>query len=475
MSALKSPPTESRNQITERRKLQNREAQRKYRQRAKARLEQLEREVAQKQNDGRPPPPHHFDGEQLILAQPEAPSAGPLASGIIEQPDQIDKLPLQSNYIGSEHTHEPALLDSVFSETEFWEMMNEPWTLDHSNLLSQNIPDSSIKFPDPTPKELSDVEFVNFTSENSGTLDWDSSRSTKSSMTAQGKGPSSEVGLDSQVASFRRQDRSRPRKAIYLKNSSRSTMRPFSPKPMGGRQLVESPQITSAIIEQLRLDNNPENQSLIKTTLARGHDIRDVILAGLGALGNPSVSNPKPPNPLGRTLTLQKTSTMEAYLIVASSLKMHIPDLFFETCQSPFYSPNNATMENTDSLIMSYVGKVAPDLQPTPAQLIYPHHPWLDLVPFPMLRERALVFSAMDPPAFDLYDLKMDICMNNGMFCWRNAGKIGDGHAWDKRSWEAEPWFLKKWWILLGGEESDVWKQTRWWRGMKGDERIVMP
>ncbi|KAH8684882.1 hypothetical protein BGZ60DRAFT_175856 [Tricladium varicosporioides] len=354
-------------------------------------------------------------------------------------------------------------------------MMNEPWTLDHSDLLSQNIFDNSNRNLDSTSSQPSDVEFDNFTSENSGPFNWDSSRLTQSSVITHGNDPPSEVGLDSKEASFRQQERGRPQKAIYPNTSSRSTARPFPVKSMGRRQLAESPQVISAIIEQLRLDNCPENQSLIKTTFARGHNIRDVILAGLGALGNPSVSNPKLSSPLGKALTFEKTSTVEAYFMVASSLKMHIPDLFFETCPSPFYHPSNATMENMDSLVMGYVGKVAPDLQPTPAQLIYPHHPWLDLVPFPMFRERALVFSSTNPPAFDLHDLKMDIFMNNGMFCWRNAGKIGDGHAWDRRSWEAEPWFLKKWWVLLGGEESDIWKQTRWWRGMKGDEKIVIP
>jgi len=33
---------------------------------------------------------------------------------------------------------------------------------------------------------------------------------------------------------------------------------------------------------------------------------------------------------------------------------------------------------------------------------------------------------------------------------------------------------LRKWWILIGGEETDVWCQTKWWRELRGEKRLEM-
>jgi len=43
--------------------------------------------------------------------------------------------------------------------------------------------------------------------------------------------------------------------------------------------------LASDIIQQLRLDDTKENLALIKTSIARGHNIHDVFLASLSALG----------------------------------------------------------------------------------------------------------------------------------------------------------------------------------------------
>lgn len=104
------------------------------------------------------------------------------------------------------------------------------------------------------------------------------------------------------------------------------------------------------------------------------------------------------------------------------------------------------------------------DMAPTMEQLTITHHPYLDLIPWPSFRARAIVASSMEPPMIDEGDLCLDL-LNNGIYCWGMRGASlhgrGEGTPWDSRSWEAKPWFLKKWSLLTG---PDVRQGSVWWR-----------
>lgn len=240
-----------------------------------------------------------------------------------------------------------------------------------------------------------------------------------------------------------------------------------------GINCTDKKKITHEIIQYLRLDDTKENQCLVSTAIARGHNIRDVFLAGLQGMGDKNPLKSNLPNPHKNTLTLVRTSTLQAYLSVAEAAGIHIPDLYLENTPSPFYKPN-ASPPDVQSLIPFHASRMPPDLRPTASQILYPHRPWLDLLPFPTLRERALTLTSMEPALINLSELKNDIFKNNGLFCWQNSDTKGSGHPWDRRSWEAEEWFLKKWWILIGREEADVVCQTRWWREMRGEGRLEL-
>ena len=81
-------------------------------------------------------------------------------------------------------------------------------------------------------------------------------------------------------------------------------------------------------------------------------------------------------------------------------------------------------------------------LQPTLPQILFPHHPLLDLLPLPALRTRAVMLAATAPTLIDAVDLKRDIVGNAGIVC---RGE----QPWDMHSWVAAPWFLRKWKLLL--------------------------
>lgn len=114
-------------------------------------------------------------------------------------------------------------------------------------------------------------------------------------------------------------------------------------------------------------------------------------------------------------------------------------------------------------------------LQPVDEQITMDHHIYLDVLPFPSFRQRALVALAQDPPLFDEDEMCFDLTIRNGLVVWGSRGNddrgMEAGRPWDMRSWEPQPWFLRKYWFLVGGWDDDMWKAARWWHAMR-NERI---
>lgn len=150
--------------------------------------------------------------------------------------------------------------------------------------------------------------------------------------------------------------------------------------------------------------------------------------------------------------------------------------IFNDEAGSPF---NKDWMESKGSMqladIRSKFSGAPRDLQPVDVQITVEHHVYLDVIPFPSFRERALKAIAHDPPLFDEDELCCDICSNEGLIIWGSQGNNQGMDAcrpWDMRSWEPKPWFLKKYHFLVGGWEDEMWRAARWWHMMR-NERIA--
>lgn len=150
--------------------------------------------------------------------------------------------------------------------------------------------------------------------------------------------------------------------------------------------------------------------------------------------------------------------------------------IFDDEAGSPF---NKDWMESKGSLqladIRSKFSGAPRDLQPVDVQITVEHHVYLDVIPFPSFREKALKAIAQDPPLFDEDELCCDICSNEGLIIWGSQGNSQGMDAcrpWDMRSWEPKPWFLKKYHFLVGGWEDEMWRAARWWHMMR-NERIT--
>ena len=155
----------------------------------------------------------------------------------------------------------------------------------------------------------------------------------------------------------------------------------------------------------------------------------------------------------------------------ASALGLFFTAENCEDVESPFFR-DSISESAAKTACMNDFSSLNTDLRPCAAQLMQKHHPWIDVLPFPTLRERAIKLAYCEEPMIDEDDLCNDL--NEGRVCWGSvlgggSSAVGSGVPWDIRSWEAQPWFLKKWWIVIGGAEGEIYKQTQWWRQMRGE------
>lgn len=110
---------------------------------------------------------------------------------------------------------------------------------------------------------------------------------------------------------------------------------------------------------------------------------------------------------------------------------------------------------------------IPPSLQPTTLQKVAPHHPWLDIFPFPSVRDN-LICKGND---LDDDDLCHDLM---GFWDTRrpNATLLVWGPPWDPSNWEVTEAFARKWaWTLKGCPE--ILKSTNRWRVRRGEKPLV--
>ena len=211
-------------------------------------------------------------------------------------------------------------------------------------------------------------------------------------------------------------------------------------------------------------------------------DVKQVLLSGLRLLSQlsnppqwPSLENYQVPKPAlsGDSIILSPMSYLWAQLINAQHLRYTTEDLMRYEAESKFYiegsdGSGSATLANELEVQKTLFSR---DMQPTILQRTVRHHPYIDLVPWPSLRDGLIKASLADPPIIDEDDFCFDM-VHGGLRCWGNMlGSMhgrGEGVPWDARSWEALPWWLEKWKSILGGEDSEIYRISAWWRAIRG-------
>jgi hypothetical protein len=109
--------------------------------------------------------------------------------------------------------------------------------------------------------------------------------------------------------------------------------------------------------------------------------------------------------------------------------------------------------------------KIPVTLRPTTIQCQIPHHPWIDLLPVPRMRDNLILAE----DNYDGLELCEDLC---GLFNQKSrTGLIIWGEPWDPAGWEITPQFLRRWaWILKGCME--LMTSTNYWREKRGEKPL---
>ncbi|KAL2811414.1 hypothetical protein BJX63DRAFT_276325 [Aspergillus granulosus] len=153
---------------------------------------------------------------------------------------------------------------------------------------------------------------------------------------------------------------------------------------------------------------------------------------------------------------------MSAFVEIARHMGLLVDQMAGDDAISPFIS----TRPYAPWATAEKIATLKPDLQPVPEQMTVAHHPYLDLIPFPSFRTRALLALARGDRTFDETDLCFDL-MHGGMRCNGSVKASlhgrGEGTAWDARSWEVTPWFFRKWSALVGDENGSIYQNSVWW------------
>ncbi|KAL4742824.1 hypothetical protein BDV11DRAFT_166980 [Aspergillus similis] len=188
-------------------------------------------------------------------------------------------------------------------------------------------------------------------------------------------------------------------------------------------------------------------------------------------------------DPYANNLRVDQHCTLTALFLVVEHLGMTMAEICAEESPSPFFradasSADTATRANVVATVQkAFKTKLKHDMRPTKEQITINHHPMIDVYPFPTLRNNLVTHQG----EYDEDEFVHDSLA--GLICWgsagvgqrdRNAaaGKASTGTPWDLRSWEAQDWFLKKYWSLMGGEDGELVRQTEWWRSIRGEDAL---
>jgi len=156
-------------------------------------------------------------------------------------------------------------------------------------------------------------------------------------------------------------------------------------------------------------------------------------------------------------LVLVKFNVFRALISNSTTLGFHSENGMSDNALSPFNNPVSCP-----SLKLT----VPSSLRPTDLQCQTPHHPWIDLLPIPRMRDNLL-------RAGDDYD-DIELCgdlvgyfnsptVRTGMVIW--------GDPWDVEGWEVTDQFLERWgWTIRGC--SNLFASTNRWREKRGERPL---
>ncbi|KAL6836730.1 hypothetical protein J3E69DRAFT_322366 [Trichoderma sp. SZMC 28015] len=111
--------------------------------------------------------------------------------------------------------------------------------------------------------------------------------------------------------------------------------------------------------------------------------------------------------------------------------------------------------------------------KPTASQILVPHHPMLDFLPWPEVRDRVInIFSMPDemrPP-----NAKGPLALVNFAYDFEDNAegiRIYGGDPYDPNSWEVGQVFFERWWFIF---DRDVIESSNRWRQLRGAPPLAL-
>ncbi|CZT10561.1 uncharacterized protein RAG0_14995 [Rhynchosporium agropyri] len=146
-------------------------------------------------------------------------------------------------------------------------------------------------------------------------------------------------------------------------------------------------------------------------------------------------------SPLGNhLLIIQTVGTLSALLVNASILQINCHNIRGLQIHIPINLYTPAALKHTS------------------LQMSTPHLPYIDLIPFPSIRDRLLRSQ-------DVID---------GAEVWGNIMddvQVWGSSPWDDRGWDMGESSVKKWWWLM---DDEALGSTNFWRGVRDEKALSM-
>lgn len=106
------------------------------------------------------------------------------------------------------------------------------------------------------------------------------------------------------------------------------------------------------------------------------------------------------------------------------------------------------------------------NLQPTVIQRSIPHHPWLDLLPVPQMRDNLIIVGDFEDETQLCLDMKGYGSTRSG-----RSGIIVWSDPWDPAGWEITEPFARSWgWVIRGCY--DLAHSTNRWRAKRNERPL---
>ncbi|KAJ6260046.1 hypothetical protein Dda_5692 [Drechslerella dactyloides] len=273
---------------------------------------------------------------------------------------------------------------------------------------------------------------------------------------------------------------------------------------LSDQELASNSICSSAMLNTGELDPLRSQESLYSALVATGHSMRDIIKAGLEALaaknqqldfrisGREQAPDPNredweaqviaaterhylqellftPPPPIRSTIIIEQISLAKAILINAEVIGLHNPwpEDFKDNFKSPFVQ-SYFLHEQSLEAVKNKFAHLEASLRPSEAQCTTPHKVIIDVLPFRGIKDKMMraITEGWNLSEFN----ELEFCEDMGrkaLVCWGSGRGEYGGQPWNPKSWEARPWFLKKWANIV---DDELKESSRWWRRLRDEE-----